>query len=430
MNEARKTRVFLCVPNHGLKLEQHEQFSAEHLGVAYLAAELCDTGFAVEVHDAYLLNMTSHVLTNTLATRATHSDIVCFTTTLETAPYVKDVSVALRASGFGGAIVVGGWGVALAPHSAAAYFQAVDVLWCGWSSEAFASSVARLASLAGRRERVVLGAASSLTPPRTSWQRPQHYAYTSEAYSAARIHPIPLLGGIGCYWGRCAFCCSAARWSNRLVQRDVADIVDELVVVSSDLRCNCFNFVDDCFFDGTEQGKQRAKELARILCDNGTNFTFSLDCRVADIAEDVFAALRRAGLRSVFLGIESGSSGVLQRYRKGHTVKQAKTALEILRRLDVDVTPGYITFDPEMSSSELAETVAFLKDNLKGRIDDRMRNKLRPYPGTTTFLAHSQSGLLSGCYPEYRSSFADPDVGVAYRCNKNLQHRANIGRVR
>ena len=226
---------------------------------------------------------------------------------------------------------------------------------------------------------------------------------------------MPILGGVGCYWGKCSFCSTAARWSNAVWQRPADEIADEIRDTLRSYGVTRFAFVDDCFFDGTESAARRAVALCGLLRSIGTPVQFSMDCRVADVEERLFACLRSSGLKSVFLGIESGSPGVLRRYNKGHSVEQCRRALDILCRLGIDVSLGYITFEPGMSVRELSEAISFLSETFPHEVEARLRDKITPYPSTPMFDSLDKKGLITGQYPNYRFRFVDPLVEEAYR---------------
>ncbi|MBC2714948.1 MAG: radical SAM protein [Desulfobacteraceae bacterium] len=417
MKQLSDARVFLCIPNHSFRLENHAPFSTEHLGVAYLAAELISMRYSIEIFDAYLLNLSPAVLSDRLFESLDGRDIVCFSTTIETCEYVNRVCQILRARGFEGGVVIGGWGVALSCQSASIYFKSADVLWCGWSATEFVNAIPQIASCAGNQGRLILGNpnASSPVPPRNSWHKPYHYVHALEHYREFRDVSVPILGGLGCYWGKCSFCCTAARWSNAVSQRPACKIADEINYNIKTYGVTSFAFVDDSFFDGTERGKKRAFKLSGLLSSMELPVQFSMDCRVADVEEELFAYLHKSGLTSVFLGIESGSPGILRRYNKGHSVKQCRRALDILHSMGINVILGYITFEPGMSLVEVEETIGFLSENFPHEVQSRIRDRITPYPSTRLFDSLDKKGLIDGQFPDYKFRFVDPLIEEIYR---------------
>src|ERR1035437_5254592 len=65
-------------------------------------------------------------------------------------------------------------------------------------------------------------------------------------------------------------------------------------------------FVDDNFMAPASAGNDRAVRYAHALRRNHVEMAFALQTRSSDVSPAVFEALHEAGLRVVFLGLESG----------------------------------------------------------------------------------------------------------------------------
>jgi hypothetical protein len=79
--------------------------------------------------------------------------------------------------------------------------------------------------------------------------------------------------------------------------------------------------------------------------------------------EENLQLLRDAGLRKIFLGIESGSPSQLRRYCKGHTVDECIAASKVVIGAGLRLELGFIMFDPLCTLAEIVENVRFLLDN-------------------------------------------------------------------
>ena len=143
-------------------------------------------------------------------------------------------------------------------------------------------------------------------------------------------------------------------------------VIQEIQYVIENYQYRVFSFSDDNFFaDGSENAKQRVKDIANALIKNKIRIRFTIECRADDISEEIFTLLKRAGLCKVFVGIESGSQSVLNRYNKGTTVEENHKAIQILSKLNIKCHPGYILFDPYTTIQELHETVDFFEPYLE-----------------------------------------------------------------
>jgi hypothetical protein len=127
------------------------------------------------------------------------------------------------------------------------------------------------------------------------------------------------------------------------------------------------------------------------------------------------ATLKKAGLRRIFFGLESGSASQLLRYRKGVTAEEGGRAVELCRELGLDVEVGFIPLDPLATLDELRETVAFVKAHNLAQSAVKVLNVMCIQNGVAMFAKTKQAGLLSGerdvdtfLYPY---TFADRRVG-------------------
>ncbi|WP_203217876.1 B12-binding domain-containing radical SAM protein [Nocardia terpenica] len=134
-------------------------------------------------------------------------------------------------------------------------------------------------------------------------------------------------------------------------------------------RSRTLYLVDEEFIGAGPDAAQRALDLAATVAGHGLAWESS--CRidqVVDPAQDrawhveraaMWRQLCRDGCRRCLFGVESGVSSVLKRFHKETTGEQNALAIRTLSALGVPPRYTYITFDPLMSSGELAETTAF-----------------------------------------------------------------------
>lgn len=86
-----------------------------------------------------------------------------------------------------------------------------------------------------------------------------------------------------------------------------------------------------------------------------------VDIRLDSVVDlDLFKHLHRAGLRRVFIGVETGSYEQLRAYRKQILTRgqDAADTINALQQLGIDVIPGTIMFHPTVQPDELRETAA------------------------------------------------------------------------
>ena len=165
--------------------------------------------------------------------------------------------------------------------------------------------------------------------------------------------------------GKCNFCeghlFRSFTIGNEYRVKSPQRVVEEIKYVVNRYSCRVFSFSDDNFFADGDKGLQRAIEIANLLISNKTKIRFTIECRADDVKKDVFEYLKKAGLIKAFIGIESGSQSVLDRYNKGTTVEDNHYAIQTLSDLNILCHPGHILFDPKTTKQELGETVSFFE---------------------------------------------------------------------
>ncbi len=175
---------------------------------------------------------------------------------------------------------------------------------------------------------------------------------------------INILGSRGCY-GNCTFCYinnfygTRCNWRGRTPE----NICHEVQKALSSLSSRYIYFVDANFFGPGDEGQCRAGKIAEHLQDE-KELRFGLECRVNDIKEISLKALANAGLKDVFLGVESGSKRSLKRMRKGTTIEQGVRAIELLRSYGIEPYIGFIMFESDSELKDIRDNHNYLKENI------------------------------------------------------------------
>lgn len=220
----------------------------------------------------------------------------------------------------------------------------------------------------------------------------------------------------GCY-ASCSFCSVVPfyeKFGPKIRLRDPENVVDELEVLVKEYKIENVIFCDANF----TISKERAAKIATEIIRRKLKLRYAIESRVTEVDERLFRLLKESGLRRVFLGLESGSQSMLDRFRKGVTVEQNLKVLEILSKLDLYVSPGFIMFDDRTSLEELQENAKFLK--IVRRI---MRDKIRPIDITTKLLPLSgteferylkERGKYRGDVFRFNYKIEDPSVRFIY----------------
>lgn len=198
---------------------------------------------------------------------------------------------------------------------------------------------------------------------------------------------VQVLSSRGCF-GRCTFCAvnfyynshEGRNWRGRSPENVVAEI-EELVL---NYGVRYIHFTDEEFIGPGVRGRKRACKIAELIIEKQLDINFSMYCRADNVEEQTFLLLKKAGLDSVFLGVEFGVQDSLDRYLKGITVAQIKKALSTLESLKIKTKVGYMMFEPLIQLEEFRESLRFCFENLKFTLR-RVMSQMAIYPNSGAY---------------------------------------------
>jgi radical SAM superfamily enzyme YgiQ (UPF0313 family) len=130
---------------------------------------------------------------------------------------------------------------------------------------------------------------------------------------------------------------------------------------------------------------------------------WKISCRSEYVAYDLFAKLRDAGLFLVYMGIESGTEEGLEVLNKEMTVEQNLQAVETLKQLGIQVSYGFMLFDPSSSFESVRENICFLRRMVGDGRAAATFSRMLPYGGTPIRDTLKKEGRLRGdlTHPDY-----------------------------
>lgn len=162
---------------------------------------------------------------------------------------------------------------------------------------------------------------------------------------------------IGCPYG-CKFCGVISVFGSREKVQAPARTAEHLGMLARDHGMDSVHFYDNNFFI--------KEDHALELCERIEPLELSWWCEaridaLLRFSDETWRAIRRAGMRMVFLGAESGSNEVLRRMNKKLTTEQT---LEIAARAkEHDIVPefSFVLGDPDDPEGEIENTLAFIR---------------------------------------------------------------------
>jgi len=198
----------------------------------------------------------------------------------------------------------------------------------------------------------------------------------------------PLLTSRGCPYG-CIFCCVGAISGKKWRPREPEDVVGELIAAKQKYQITSFEIMDDnCTFDVA-----RAKALCRLLikkklrldwwCHNGV--------RADKLDRELLRLMKRAGCRSIAIGVETGDENVFKGINKGETLADITRAVKMIQGAGLQCVGYFIVGLPGDSVASTKKTVRFQRSL---NLSHFTYNIAIPYPGTKMADLVQKNGRL------------------------------------
>lgn len=207
-----------------------------------------------------------------------------------------------------------------------------------------------------------------------------------EYYSnvAATKNVYTMICSRGCPFS-CTFCNTMYK---RYRARSIESIIQEVE------RAYKNDFEEIFFFDDTFNiTKERVQDVARAILAQGINIKWTFRGRVSALDEKTIKLAKKAGLRQIHIGIETGTDEGLKELKKGITIEQVKNVIGWARKYNVRVIGDFIIGLPFEKSEE------DVKNNIKRLIemdpDLGQFSTLEPYPGTDIFRQGEEKGIFN-----------------------------------
>ncbi len=202
------------------------------------------------------------------------------------------------------------------------------------------------------------------------------------------LHPqVMVMGGRGCP-NRCSFCVFPQTLTGRRFRgRSASNIVDETVWVQENMPEVRAVFFED---DTMTADRGRLAEIADEMIRRGVRLSWSCNMR-ADMDYDTLALCRRAGLRTVCVGFESGSDLMLAAMGKNLTTGRMRAFRRDCARAGVRVHGCFMVGTRGETRETMEQTLKFA---LELDPDTAQFYPLMAYPGTDAYRSACEDGNM------------------------------------
>lgn len=147
----------------------------------------------------------------------------------------------------------------------------------------------------------------------------------------------------------CSFCSSSKLFVKHWRARSSLNVVGELEMLKKDFGIKEVGFMDDTF----TLNANRAKKICDLMIQKDLNLDWTCSSRVDTLDESLLRKLKQAGCHTIYLGLESGTQETLDRIGKGTTLNQGKKAVDLARKVGIEVLRSFILGIPGESLSHI-----------------------------------------------------------------------------
>ncbi len=149
--------------------------------------------------------------------------------------------------------------------------------------------------------------------------------YISRTYLGSRT--LSYHSSYGCPF-ECGFCAVVPIYRARWLGKSAGNMADDIEKLLADYGADAIEFHDNNFFTS----EKRVREFSELILRREMQFSWWGEGRpdtLLQYSEDTFALMKRAGLKMVFMGAESGDDAGLEHMNKGGT-QSGKVILEVV----------------------------------------------------------------------------------------------------
>ena len=203
---------------------------------------------------------------------------------------------------------------------------------------------------------------------------------------------VSIMTGRGCPY-RCTFCVNSfyhqmnTRRERMVRRRSVDNVIQELRLYKQKYRPRTVNFQDDTFSMDIDWLEEFADKYAAEI-----NVPFQCNVHPMTVTREIVKALKKAGCRSVCMGIQSGNNELRKMVlKRPDTNERIIEASRLIKEEGIQLVAEYIFGLPDETPDTMWESVTL---NRQIRADNTSTFVFYPFPGTALADYCVRKGLL------------------------------------
>jgi len=169
---------------------------------------------------------------------------------------------------------------------------------------------------------------------------------------------MPLMTSRGCPYN-CVFCSSYTIHGKKFRYASANRIIEDIKYLVENYKVNTILIEDDHFL----YNKRRAIDILDGISEMKLNIEFTSGLVLAALDEDIIQSMKKAGVRSATLAIESGSDRVLREIiKKPLKLSMVSGVVNLLRKYEIYIRAFFIIGFPGETIDEIYNSINFMKE--------------------------------------------------------------------
>lgn len=365
---SKKTRILFIKYHEAADQQPLSQKAAEKLGIfpslalAQLAAWVRQHGYHTEIIDLHAENLQPKDANSRVADF--RPDIVALTSKTLGWPAVIEIAQMVRVAYPRAKIVCGGPHMTIYPAESLTW-DCFDVAVVGDGEETFLELCDRVESGSAlddvpgtwaRRDNgeIVQNAARPVAKDLDKYPMPAWDMLPVDRYNCLTLlKPFAtMVTTRGCPW-HCGYCSQV--YSDKLRFRSPELVAEEMEYLERQFGVREIVMFDETF----TIGKKRMRTLAEEILKRNLKVRFNIRARVDTVDREILTLLKRAGLRSIHMGVEAGTDRMLKIMNKQITRDQTERAFRVAREVGIETRGYFMVGYYDASPADIEEMIKF-----------------------------------------------------------------------
>ncbi len=190
---------------------------------------------------------------------------------------------------------------------------------------------------------------------------------------------IPLLATRGCPYSCFHYCTYPLQQGRKIRQRSVENVVKEIKYWIKNLKTNKFAFRDPVF----SINRKYTVSLCEEIIKENLKIEFLIETHLKNLDDELIILLKNAGLKMVYIGIESSNTNVLKDIKR-FTINNDEQykIIKKLKKNGIYVKSMFMFGNPEDSVETIKKTIEYSKFLPNQLVQFSV---FTPYPGTPAY---------------------------------------------